>query len=215
MELDDLKKNWQRETAKNLEQNKQTMEQLQSILQEKTTGTLTGLKKKYEKIISFLLVGIVLNIAISPFLHFLLGDEGPVFRLTVGGLLSLVVIITFGLLVIFFYWIKYTALKTTIAPSNLKSSLIENISSLRKSLRQELYFLVSLFLILFLSSRLSSEYLGNGLFWDIWHPDIMLALFSAIAILAFYAYKRVRTYHAKIKELQKYLAEFDETIRMY
>ena len=51
MELDDLKINWQKESTQNLELNKQSMEQLQLILKEKTTATLSGMKKKHEKII--------------------------------------------------------------------------------------------------------------------------------------------------------------------
>ena len=44
MELDDLKSNWQKESTKNLELNKQTMEQLQFLLNEKTNVALSGMK---------------------------------------------------------------------------------------------------------------------------------------------------------------------------
>jgi hypothetical protein len=54
----------------NLETNNQSKEQLQSIFQKKTTGTLIGMKKKYEKIISLILMGIFLNIFKSFFAFF-------------------------------------------------------------------------------------------------------------------------------------------------
>src|SRR3546814_5699778 len=106
MELEDLKNNWRKESTENLVLNTQSMEQLQSILKEKTSGTLKGMKKKYERIISFLLAGILLNVLINPFLHFLLGDEGPIFRITFGGLLSLITLIAICVIVVFFYWLK-------------------------------------------------------------------------------------------------------------
>ncbi|MDB5262833.1 MAG: hypothetical protein JWQ14_2114 [Adhaeribacter sp.] len=210
MELDDLKASWQRETEMNLEINKQSMEQLKLMLQEKSSGTLTGMKKKYEKIISLLMVGILLNVLVNPFLHFLLGDEGPVFRITLGGLLLLVTVVVFGLIVIFFYWLKYTTLKTVISASNLKESLTENIARFKKYLKQEISFILALFGALFICGRLSSEYLGNGKFWDIWHQDIVLAMLAAGSIMGFYIYKRARAYKKNIRELQQYLAEFDE-----
>jgi hypothetical protein len=210
MDLDDLKAGWQRETEKNLQLNKQSMEQLQLMLQEKSAGALTGIKKKYEKIISLLLVGILLNVVVSPFLHFLLGDDGPVFRITFGGLVSLATIVVLGLVVILFYWLKYTNLETTLPATNLKSSLITSIAGLQKSMRQEIYFIISLFLILFISARFSSEYLGHGSFWDISHPDILLALLTAVILFGFYIFKRVLFYKKHIRELQQYLAEFNE-----
>src|SRR5688572_24334378 len=102
MELDDLKINWQKESTQNLEHNKQTMEQLQLVLKEKTTATLSGMKKKYQKIITLLIIGVIANIIISPFLHFLLGDDGPVFRLTYSGLLSVMTLVVICLVVILF-----------------------------------------------------------------------------------------------------------------
>jgi len=213
MDLDELKASWQRENKRNLELNKQSMEQLQLILQEKTTGTLTGIKKNYEKIISVILIGILLNVLVSPFLHFLLGDEGPVFRITFGGLLSLLTVVVIGIIVVFFYWLKYTSIKTTIPNNNLKMSLHESIDRLKKSLRQELGFIVILFIFIFIIGRISSQYLGHGNFDDIFHPDIMLAMAAMVGMMGFYIYKRIKIYKEKIRELQKYLTEYDENTR--
>ncbi len=210
MELDDLKENWQSETKENLNKNTQSMEQLKLILKERTTETLTGLKKKYERIISFLIVGIFLNVLINPFLHFLLGDEGPMFRITYGGLLSLVTVVVMCLVVVFFYWLKYTSLDTNLSDRDIKTTLYEKIKSLKKSYRQEIIFIITLFALLFVLARFTSQYLGNGDFLDIFHIDILLALLAALAMMCFYIYKISITYKRNIKDLEHHLHQFEK-----
>ena len=212
MELDDLKARWRKETEENEHLNKQAMEQLQAILRTKTSGTLAGVKEKYARIISLLTIGLLINVLISPFLHFLLGDDGPVFRLTVGGLLSLVSLLVVGLLVIFFYWRKYKQLESNAVDENLKKALIDNINSLTRSLRQEIYFIVALFAGIFILARGVSQYLGNGDFGDIFHLDILLSMLVGVSIMAFYIYKRVSAYQKNIAELKKYLSEFEDSL---
>ena len=212
MDLDDLKAKWHKEAEENRHLNKQTMEQLQAILKTKTSGTLAGVKEKYARIISLLTIGLLLNVLISPFLHFLLGDDGPVFRLTVGGLLSLVTLLVGGLLVIFFYWRKYKQLEDNAVDENLKKALIDNISGLRRSLKQEIYFIVALFAGIFILARGVSQYLGNGDFGDIFHLDILLSMLVGVSIMAFYIYKRVSAYQKNIAELKKYLSEFEDSL---
>src|SRR5690606_35202339 len=185
MELEDLKNNWRKESTENLVLNTQSMEQLQSILKEKTSRTLKGMKKKYERIITFLLVGILLNVLINPFLHFLLGDEGPVFRITTGGLLSLITLVVICIIVILFYWIKVLSIKTESPDGELKSVLIKQVDSLNRSLRQEIYFITAIFIFLFIIGRATSQYLGNCNFWDIFYIGILLAMFAAIFVLFF------------------------------
>src|SRR6187402_1810387 len=118
MELDDLKINWQKESTQNLERNKQTMEQLQLILKEKTTATLSGMKFKYKKIVIMLSIGLLGNGILQPFLHFILGDGGPVFRITNSGILSLISFIGLGLIVLIFYWIKYRSMPLNTINAN-------------------------------------------------------------------------------------------------
>ncbi|QEC51728.1 hypothetical protein EDD80_102284 [Anseongella ginsenosidimutans] len=213
MELDDLKAAWEREATKNLELNKQNMEQLKLILKEKTAGTLTGMKRKYGRIITFLLVGIFANILVHPFLHFLLGDDGPVFRLTYGGLLSLLSIVIVCLIVVSFYWMKYSVMKITVPDTDLKLALAEKIRHLNRSFRQEIFFIVSVFVVVFIMGRATSQYLGNGDFLDIFRTDILLAMLAGFSIMGFYIYKRVRFYRANISELKQYLAAFNEEPR--
>jgi len=208
MELEDLKNNWRKESTENLVLNTQSMEQLQSILKEKTSGTLKGMKKKHERIITFLLIGILLNVLINPFLHFLLGDEGPVFRITFGGLLSLITIVAICIIVVFFYWIKVISIKTERPDGELKIVLTQHIKNLNRSLRQEIYFITAIFVFLFIIGRATSQYLGNGSFWDIFHQDILIAILAAICIFIFYIYKRASFYKKNILEFQKYLDDF-------
>jgi len=212
MELDDLKARWRKETEENEHLNKQAMEQLQAILRTKTSGTLAGVKEKYARIISLLTIGLLINVLISPFLHFLLGNDGPVFRLTIGGLVSLVTLLVVGLVVIFFYWRKYKQLESNAVDENLKKALMDNIDRLRRSLRQEIYFMVALFAGLFVLARGASQYLGNGDFGDIFHIDILLSMLVGLSIMAFYVYKRVSAYKKNIAELKKYLSEFEGSL---
>lgn len=210
MELDDLKINWQKESAQNLEHNKQTMEQLQLILKEKTTATLSGMKKKYQKIIKLLIIGVTANVILNPFLHFLMGDDGPVFRLTYSGLFTIITFVLICLVVIFFYWVKYRS--TPVVNTNLEVTLSQNIASLKRSLKREVIFIIALFVALFTIGRITSQYLGNGAFGDILHTDIMLAIGAGVLMFAFYLYKRVTFYSKNINELQQYLNEYKTSI---
>ncbi len=212
MELDDLKVNWQKESTQNFEFNKQSVEQLQSILKEKTTSTLLGMKSKYEKIITLLLIGLVVNIIVSPFLHFLLGDDGPVFRLTYSGLLTSMTFVVICLVVIFFYWIKFKSMPVTVTDPELKITLSQNINSMKRSLKQEVAFIIALFVILFTIGRITSQFLGNGAFGDIFHTDIMLAIGAGVLMFSFYVYKRVKFYNRNINELQQYLKEYETNL---
>ena len=209
MELDDLKVNWQKESMQNLELNKQTMEQLQLILQEKTSLALSGMKKKYERIITLLFLGVLINIIVHLFLHFLLGDPGPVFRLTYSGLVAIMSFVVIGVVVIFFYWLKFKSIPVTTINTQLKVTLSQNINSLKRSLKQEVIFIIALFVTLFTIGRIVSQYLGNGNFGDIFHADIMLAIGAGVLMFAFYLYMRVIYYNKNIHELQQYLDEYN------
>ncbi len=210
MELDDLKTKWQKESTQNLEHNKQTMEQLQLILKEKTVDTLSGMKKKYQKIIKLLIIGVTANVILNPFLHFLLGDDGPVFRLTFSGIFTIITFVAICLVVIFFYWVKFKS--KPVVNTNLEVTLSQNIDGLKKSLKQEVVFIIALFVILFTIARMTSQYLGNGDFGDIFHTDIMLAIGAGALMFTFYVYKRVSFYNRNIDELQQYLNEYKANI---
>lgn len=97
--------------------------------------------------------------------------------------------------------------------TDLKVTLSQNINSLKKSLKQEVVFIITLFAILFISARITSQYLGNGAFGDIFHTDIMLALGAAVLMFAFYVYKRLSFYKRNIDELKQYLNEYESNLK--
>jgi len=208
MDLDNLKARWQKDSDGYAELNKKGMEQLQLILKEKTSGTLVKVKKKYERIISFILIGIFLNIVISPFLHWILGDSGPVLRMP--ALLPLLTFVTVCLMLMFFYWMKYISLKEITPADDLKLTLTEQIRQLKKSFKQETFFLIMLFLLLFTIGRMVSQYQGNGNFADIFRADIMLAMLAGVGLLLFGIWQRKKHYDRNIAELNLYLAELGE-----
>jgi hypothetical protein len=210
MDFDELKNRWQAESDKNIHINEQSMEQLHVMLKEKTAQTLNGIKEKYKGIISYLMIGLLANIAISPFLHYLLGDGKPVFRITTGGLLSMVVILSVGLITVFFYWIRYATLSTELISADIKSTLKENIVKLQKAFIQETIFILFIFVTLFVAGRLTSEYLGNGDFGDIFRKDILIALSLAIVIMCFYIFKRKQMYNRNINQLKGFLNELED-----
>jgi hypothetical protein len=207
MDLDSLKTSWQKETEDYTQLNQKDMEQLHLILKEKTAGVMINVKKKYETIISMVMMGMFLNILISPFLHWLLGDPGPVFRMP--SLLSLLTIITACLVILIFYRIKYISLKTTVAVDDLKLALTDNIDQLKRSFKYEVQFLIALFILLMIIARMQSQYRGNGDFGDIFRLDIMLSILAGCALLTFGLLRRKRQYDRNIAELQQYLNELE------
>jgi hypothetical protein len=206
MDINDLKTRWQQESDQNLTNNHKNMEQLQAIIEKKSAGTLGGVKQKYARIITFLLCGLLFNVLINPFLHFLLGDEGPVFRITEGGLLAIAVLLIAGLLVVLFYWTKYRSMDTS-PDGDLAGNLRRNIRILKRDMLVESAFIVALFALVFVAARAGSAYLGHGAFWEIGKKDVMLALCAGIGVMGFYVWRRWRTLRQGVKELEGYLGE--------
>lgn len=211
MELDDLKASWQQENTDKTRLKQKNMEQLQIILNKKTSGIMQRVKSKYEFAISVLLIGVFLNVLISPFLHWLLGEPGPVFRMPdFKSLSSLFVVVLMFVVVLFFYWIKYTSVQTQVYSDDIKLTLLENIKKLKKSFRQEVFFLISFFVVFFIIARLHSQILGNGDFWDIFRKDILLSMLLSVTFFAVLIYRRAKHYYKNIKEFESYLSEYNE-----
>ena len=96
-----------------------------------------------------------------------------------------------------------------VVSANLEVTLSQSINSLKTSLKREVTFIIALFVMLFIIGRMTSQYLGNGAFGDIFHTDIMLAIGAGVLMFAFYVYKRVKFYKHNISELQQYLNEYE------
>lgn len=213
MELDDFKARWQKKNEQTSPLNEKNMEQIQGILREKTSGVLANVKKKYESIISIVLISLLGNLLLSPFLPWLLGVDGPIFSLPteLGRVLSLLVVLSLGIAIVFFYWLKYTSVSTTLTSHDMKTILAENIKKLEKSMRHEIYFCLGAFITLFVVARSQSQWMGYGDFWDIFRTGILVALLAAISLIGYYLFYKIKQYQQHIRELKQYLAEFDES----
>lgn len=209
MELDHLKLQWNKRTT---DLNKKNMEQLQSILKSKASGMLLDIKKRYEATISYVFVGTIAGLLLSGFIPWIAGKEGPVYSLptTVNYALNALVFVLIGFTIIFFYWKKYTSLQTNISGKDVKTTLMEYVLRLRRSLRQEIAFVVSLTLGWFVVARMHSQFAGNGDFWNIFSVDIFIAIILLFTLSGGYLFYKISQYRKCIKELQGYLTEYEE-----
>lgn len=208
MELDDLKLKWKSTT--NL--NNKSMEQLKSILEAKASGTLTSLRRKYEQTVSYVLVATMGTVILSGFMPWILGKEGTVYVLptTLDRALNALVMVMIGLTIVYFYWRKYTTQQTVLSGDDLQESLSESILYLKRSLRQEIIFVVGLTAGWFTVARGHSQFAGYGQFWDIWRTDVLLAVMLLISMGAVYLLYRIREYNKYITEFKGYLSEYEE-----
>jgi len=212
MELDDLKKRWQKRTTEQSKTNIKNMEQLEIILKQKTSGLLNNVKKNYSSLISRVLVAILVTLVLSGFAPWLMGQEGPVYRLltTPDRVLSMLVIVGLALTFIFFYWIKYRSMETAFIGTDIKQTLQKNIVKLRNSLIHEVLYVTTLFFGWVTIARFHSQVAGYGEFWDILHTDILLAIGSLAILLIGYLVVRYRQYRKYIDELREYLEEYNK-----
>lgn len=211
MELDDLKARWLKESNSAL--HGKNVEQIRSILATQTANRLLDIKKRYGRLISLVLLGIFSQILLFPLLPWIMGDSDSVYAIpiTAGKLLPLLTVVLVLVTAVCFYWIKYISSRTFITDDNLENVLSESIKTLKKSLRQEIYFFVLLFVIFLIAGRSGSQFLGNGDFGDIFKMDILLAFLVMAVIMGFYLSRRIRQYKKDLSELETYLSEFDES----
>jgi hypothetical protein len=212
MELDDLKKGWQKRTTEQSKTGLKNIEQLEIMLKRKTSGLFNNIKKNYGTLISYVLVAIMFTLVLSGFTPWLMGQEGPVYTwpTTLDRALSMLVIAGLALTFILFYWIKYTAMEATFIGTDIKQVLQKNIEKLRNSLIHEVLYVTALFFGWVTIARLHSQVGGHGKFWDILHRDILLAIGSLAMLLIGYLVVRYRQYRKYIHELKEYLEEYDK-----
>ena len=188
------------------------MEQLELILKQKTSGILNHVKTRYGRLISYMLVIIFPTLIVSGFLPWLLGQEVPVYTwpTTLDQALNMLVIVFFSLTFVFFYWLKYTAMEVAFDGEDIKQAMKKNIGKLRRSLRHEVLFVITLFFGWVTIARSHSQVSGYGDFWDILHLDILLAIGAMVVFLGGYLIVRYREYQKYISELEGYLEEFEK-----
>lgn len=196
MELDDLKNRWQQETDAFTNLNHKDMAHLENLLQAKTSSLVQVLHRKYERIITSMLLGMVLFVVGVPLLTDTpYADSGKLY-------LPYFMII---LPLLLFYWFRFREIAGTVPADRLQPRLVQLIARLRRSRWQEMLLVVGL-AVLFTGWRFV---FGKGL-TDIMKPEVLIGyplvlLFTGLMLR--YSYRRYERY---IRELQAYLAEIGE-----
>ena len=214
MELDDLKARWQKNPEYQSRLKEKNKEQIQTILEQKTAGSMVSETKKQEVRILRLLLGILLYLLLSPFMPWLLAGEGPFFTIPtqLGQLLPNLILIILGIAVISFYGIKYTSMETIIPGENLRLALLESIKKQRNARKQEIYFCLVLCMGIVIACQSATQFLGYGDFWNVFRREALIALLVGILLIGYYLFRKARHYQEHIRELQQYLSEFDENL---
>ena len=214
MNLDDLKTTWQKETQDYSRSGKKDMEQLQLILTGKTLNVMDKVKRKYNAIIVAVVIYTLGTKIIAPVLiAWNSGDWGGVItprnvtKLAVEGLLCL--------LVVCFYRIKYVRSKNNVPLDDLKTALTSNIAYLKKSFKQEAYFIVGMFCFFVVIAISISLYEGkmpvdfNNKRTVVYFFMGILALLILFGLTLRFVFKRKRDYDANMANLKQYLAELE------
>jgi hypothetical protein len=200
MELDDLKAGWKKETASEIEIRRKDMDQLQSMLHNKTTDLLTRIRKRYEMIISCLLISVLLYTIIHP----VISDDFTYPGSTSGFVKGMLLYI----LVVFFYWLKLVSVNNLNPSNEIKDRLSQMLRMLRRNLRIEMGFVV----LVFTGGPLVSRFVYHGkAFTDLDDIGVRIAVPAGILLLGLILYIIRNRYAKNIRELEGYLAEYAET----
>ena len=212
MNIDDLKTTWQKETQDYSRSGKKDMEQLQLILAAKTLNVMDKVKRKYNAIILAVVIYTLGTNIIAPTLMIwqsgnwegILKPKHPL-KLAVEGLLCL--------LVVGFYRIKYVRSKNNVPLDDLKTALTSNIAYLKKSFKQEAYFIVGMFCFFVVIAISISLYEGkmpvdfNDKRTVVYFFMGILALLILFGLTLRFVFKRKRDYDANMAVLKQYLLE--------
>lgn len=194
MELDDLRTNWKKETAAASAKN---VEQLHAMLKRKASGLLASVKKKYEKIISIMLGGMLVYILAMPVL-----TDGFTYPGSVNGFAKAMF---FYLLLIIFYWEKLKTISNLELSDDLKERLEQLVRKLKRDRRNEIVFVIALFTGFIIIGRF---FYGKG-FNGIFNTDVVIAFFLGLVFAGIVIYRIVQKYGKQLRELQEYLSEYD------
>ncbi|GAA4427911.1 hypothetical protein GCM10023188_11560 [Pontibacter saemangeumensis] len=197
MELDDLKATWQRETENNAHLPYKTMEQLQQILNSRTEDMVTSLKRKYEKIISIMLGGMLLFVLVHPIL-----TDGFTYPGSINGFVKAMF---FYVVLLIFYWQKLKNINHLQLSDHIKERMEQLLLMLQRNYRTEVIFVVAFFVGVIFIGRF---FYGKGL-QDLDDTGVLIGLPLAILFSGAMVYLIIRRYRGKIKEMKAYLAEYE------
>lgn len=203
MELDDLKDTWQKEAAGLQQLNVKNLPYLEALLNGKTEDVITSMKKRFEKIISSLLYGMLLLVLVFPFL-----SDGFTFPGSMNGFAKAML---FYLILVIFYWKKLKSVSHLQLSDHLKERMEQLLKMLRTNLESEIFFAVFFLIALILVGRF---FYGKGLQnLDDWGFLIATPLFLILAgVFIWLIIKRAKK---QISELETYLAEYDQTFKKW
>jgi hypothetical protein len=198
MDLDNLKAKWQQDTGRHAEQNKTTMEELHRLLHGKTFDFITATRKKYEKIISIMLMTMMVSVLMQPII-----SDGFTFPGSVSGFVKLVF---FFLVLIFFYWMKLLAISNIQLSDHIKERLTQLIALTEKNKRIEV-----IFVLCFVATMLPVGWFfyGKGManFSDL---GFQISAPFGLFFLGAFLYAIVRRHNRQLTDLQSLLKEYNE-----
>lgn len=197
MELDDLKAKWQHETAASSHLTPSAMQQIEAVLNGKALDMIASLKRKYERIISRMLVGMLLIVLVFPFL-----SDGFSYPGSVNGFAKAMF---FYLVLILFYWAKLRSVNHLELSDQIKKRLEQLLLVLRANLRIERLFVVLFFVAFMIAGRF---FYGHGLD-GILKPEVVAGSGIAVLFTAFILNLISRNYKKQISELEEYLDEYN------
>lgn len=196
MELDDLKANWQKETENYSQLNKKNMQQMQFILHQKTADLITSMKKKFEKIISIMLGGMLIFVLVFPFI-----SDGFLYPGSINGFAKMMF---FYLVLIIFYWEKLKNINNLDLSDHIKERLEQLLKMLRRDRRIEMIFLALFFIGFILVGRF---FYGKGLS-NLDDRGVMIGFPLALVFTGIMIYVIIKRYQKEMSELKKYLDEY-------
>lgn len=198
MELENLKNSWKKENNMYTQLHLKDMSALEQMLTGKTFDLIASLRRKYEKIITMMLISMFLMVIIFPML-----SDGFTYPGSISGFTKCMF---FYLLLLGFYWAKLRGIYYLDLSDFLKERLEQLLTMSRRSLRIEVGFSVAFYVGLLTVGRF---FYGKGLEGLATMEMLLLFLLSFLFAGAM-IFLIVRRHHRQIKELKSYLKEYQQ-----
>jgi len=196
MELDDFKNIWQQENDRLTGLQQKDPAVIEQLLANKTTDLVSVMRRKYEKIITMMLVSMLLMILV-----FSVISDGFAYP---GSAYGFAKCMFFYVLLIAFYWLKYKTVLHLRLSDFLEQQMTQLLHVLEKSRRIEIIFCIVFYVALMIVGRF---FYGKGL--EGLFTLQMLGLFSlSLVFAAAMIWLIARRHTRQINELKQYLAEY-------
>ncbi|SDH32010.1 hypothetical protein [Chitinophaga filiformis] len=196
MELDDFKNKWQQENDRLTGLQHKDPAVIEQLLNHKTTDLVSVMKRKYEKIITMMLVSMLLMILV-----FSVISDGFTYP---GSAYGFAKCMFFYVLLIAFYWLKFRTVLHLTLSDFLETRMTQLLHVLEKSRRIEIIFCVVFYIALFTVGRFFYGKGLEGLFTPQMLGLFLLSLAFALAMIWLIARRHTR----QINELKQYLEEY-------